>query len=178
MVRQKAYSATLATIEKAAVDVLNKLDGYRKYHHVTGNAWTSTSVGIYYKGKLVSLFNKGDNDDPPTRVTLRKGEAYNLPSYYKGKNVGGKKPFVGEYGKGGQWGPSLGPWFMRRQHPPKYKTWSMVVAIPVSYAGYNPTIVATLQALMDDLPNTVDYNVVRVENAPTQAKIDFGNVPF
>lgn len=178
MVRQKAYSATLATIEKAAMNVMEKLDSYRKYHHITGNAWTSTTIGIYYKGRLVSIYNKGDEDEPPTRVTLRKGEVYNLPSYYKGGYNGGEKPYKGEYGQGGQWGPTLGPWYMHRQHSAKYKTWNMIVAIPVSYAGYNPKIVATLQAIMDDLPNVVDYNIVRVENAPSQSVLDSGDAPF
>lgn len=171
LVRQRAYAATLATLEKAAMDVFNRLDSYRKYKHVTGNAWTSTSIGIYYKGKLVSVFNKGAEDEEPTRVTLRKGERYTLPAYYKGGSV--DVPYKGTYGNGGQWGPTLGPWYVHRQHSPKYKTWNMLIAIPVSYAGYNPKIVATLQAIMDDLPNVVDYNVVRVENAPSQSDIPF-----
>lgn len=172
VVRQKAYTATLATLEKAAEDVLMRLDKYRGYKHVTGNTWTSTSIGIYYKGKLVSLFNKGAEDEPPTRVTLKKGEVYNLPYYYKGQPVG-ESPAVGQYGQGGQWGPSLGPWYMHRQHSAKYKTWNMLVVIPVSYAGYNSGIVATLQAIMDDLANVVDYNIVRVENTPSQTEISF-----
>lgn len=178
-VRQKAYSATLATLEKAAMDVMEKLESYRKYHHITGNTWTSTTIGIYYKGRLVSLFNKGAEDEEPTRVTLKKGEMYDKTYYYKGGLIGGDEPpYRGIYGQGGQWGPSLGPWYMHRRHSPKYKTWNMIVAIPVSYAGYNPRIVATLQAIMDDLPNTVDYNVVRVEDAPSQSGIDFGDAPF
>lgn len=171
VVRQKAYAATLATLEKAAEDVLMRLDQYRKYKHVTGNAWTSTTIGIYYKGKLVSAFNKGAEDEEPTRVTLRKGERYTMPAYYKGGMVG--VPYKGTYGNGGQWGPTLGPWYVRRQHSAKYKTWNMLVAIPVSYAGYNPKIVATLQAVMDDLPNVVGYNIVRVEDAPSQTEIPF-----
>lgn len=177
LIRQKAYSATLATIEKAAQDVMMRLDSYRKYYNITGNAWTSTTIGIYYKGKLVSIFNKGAEDEAPTRVTLRKGETYNLPNYYKGGYLGGEKPYKGTFGRGGQWGPSLGPWYMRRQHSQKDKTWNMVVAIPVSYAGYNPRITATLQAIMDDLPNVIDYNVVRVEDAPSQTDA-FKDAPF
>lgn len=176
LVRQKAYAATLATIEKAAQDLLNRLNEYRKYKHRTGNTWTSTTVGIFYKGKLVSLWNKGADDEPPTRKTLRRGEVYNLPYYYHGDPVG-KNPYIGGYGQGGQWGPSLGPWFMRRQHNAKRKTWNVVVAIPVSYAGANQTIIRTLQAMMDDLPNVIDYNIVRVENAPSQTDA-FKDVPF
>lgn len=176
VVRQKAYAATLATLEKAAEDILMLLDEYREYKHVTGNTWTSTTVGVFYKGRLVSMFNKGAEDEEPTRVTLRKGEVYDLPEYYKGGEIyvdrnGKKRPYIGQYGRGGQWGPTLGPWYVRRQHPPKYKTWNILVAIPVSYAGYNPKIVDTLQGVMDGLPNVVDCNIVRVENAPLQTSI-------
>lgn len=177
LVRQRAYAATLATVEKAAADVLMRLDSYRKYKHVTGNTWTSTTIGIYYKGRLVSVFNKGAEDDAPTRVSLRKREKYNLPAYYKGKSVNKDNPYIGEEGRGGQWGPTLGPWFIHRQHSQKYKTWNMIVAIPVSYAKYNPRIVATIQAVMDDLPNVVDYSKVRVEDAPSQTNF-FDDVPF
>lgn len=174
LVRQKIYSATLATIEEAAQNVLMRLDSYRKYLHVTGNTWTSTTVGIFYKGKLVSIYNKGAEDEAPVRVTLRKGEKYFGPFY---KNEWPYKSFTGSYGRGGQWGPSLGPWSIRRQHSPKYKTWNMVIAIPVNYAGYNPRIVDTLQNIMDDLPNVVDYSIVRVENAPSQTDM-FNDAPF
>lgn len=181
LVRQKAYAATLATLDNAAAAVLIHLNEYRKYKHVTGNTWTSTTVGVFYKGKLVSLWSMGEQDEEPTRRTLRKGETYNLTYYYKGSPAGdshGKAGnYRGEYGEGGQWGPTLGPWYMRRQHNAKRKTWNLVVAIPVSYAGYNPRIVETMQNIMDDLPNVIDYSIVRVEDAPSQTDA-FKDVPF
>lgn len=173
LVRQKAYSATLATIEKAAMKLLDNLDDYRKYHHITGNTWTSTTVGIFYKGRLVSMFNKGAEDEEPTRATLKKGEVYNLPNYYKDGYNGGENPYKGKYGQGGQWGPTLGPWHMRREHSQKRKTWNVIVSIPVSYAGVNHNIVETMQSIMDDLPNIVDYSVIRVQDAPSQTSLPF-----
>ncbi len=173
-VRQKAVSATLATLEGSARTILSQLDSYRKYRHITGNTWTSTTVGIYYKGQLKSLFNKGADDEAPTRVTLRAGERYDLPRYYKGEL---NKGYVGGQGRGGQWGPTLGPWHMRRHHVPKRATWCMVVMIPVSYAGYNPHIVETLQNIMDGLPEVMDCNIVTVDRAAVKSGL-FDDVPF
>lgn len=177
VIRQRAYAATLVTIEKAAQDTLMRLDSYRKYYNITGNTWTSTTIGIYYKGKLVSIFNKGAEDEQPTRPTLRKGEAYNLPNYYKGGYIGGEKPYVGTVGNGKQWGPTLGPWSIRRMHSPKYKTWNMIVIIPVSYANYNQKIIATMQAIMDNLPSVIDYDIVRVDGGVSQTDM-YKDLPF
>lgn len=173
-VRQRAYVATLQTLEQAAVDTMLKLGKFRKYEHITGNTWTSTTIGVFYKGKLVGMVNKGQTANQPTRATLRKDEYYTLPTFYGGEpNESPYFIYKGEYGKGGQWGPTLGPWAIHRLHPPKSKTWNLVVSIPVSYAGYNPNIVMTMQGIMDGLPDIVDHNVVSVEKVPYQ-----GNLPF
>lgn len=180
VVRQKAYSATLATLEKAAVDLLNHFAQERKFFSITGNALTSFSVGIYYKGRLVSMFNMGQEAEAPTRVTLKKGEVYDKEEYYDGpitedEETGERVIYRGKYGQGGQWGPTLGPWYLRRQHFPKRQTWRMVAVLPVSYAGYNNKITRTMQRLMTELPVIIDYNVVRIENAPSQTEI-FGEL--
>lgn len=175
-VRQTVYAATLATLEKAAEEVCVRMKSFAKYHNITGNALTSTTVGVFYKGRCVSLFNVGGYNDPPTRKTLRKGEYYDLPQYYGGGDVG-DSPYKGTYGEGGQWGPTLGPWAMRRTPSQKRKTWNLVVMVPVSYAEYNPRITGTLQSVMDKLPDIVDYNVVSVEKAPSQTDV-FKDVPF
>lgn len=173
-VRQRAYSATLQTLQQAAEETMSKLGSFKKYHDVTGNTWTSTTIGIFYKGKLVGMVNKGQTADNPTRTTLKKGEYYTLPTFYGGGvNEDPKYMYKGTYGKGGQWGPSLGPWAIHRMHPPKSQTWNFVVSIPVSYADYNLRITMTMQKIMDGLPNIVDHNVASVERVSQQ-----GNIPF
>lgn len=176
VVRQKAYSATLATLEKAAQDMLARFAQERKFFSITGNALTSFSVGIYYKGSIVSIFNLGATAEQPTRVTLRKGEIYDKEEYYDGpitedEETGQRVIYRGKYGKGGQWGPSIGPWYLRRQHFPKRQTWKMVVVLPVSYAGYNDKITRTMQRIMMEMPQIIDYNIVRIENTPSQSEI-------
>lgn len=176
VIRQKAYSATLATLEKAARDLLKHFAEEKKFFSITGNAFTSFAVGVYYKGRLVSMFSMAHGAENPTRVTLRKGEVYDKYEYYDGPitedpETGDLRLYRGEFGKGGQWGPTLGPWYLQRQHFSKQQTWKLVVVLPVSYAGYNSKILRTMQRLMLELPQIVDYNIVRVENAPSQSEI-------
>lgn len=176
VIRQKAYSATLATLEKAARDLLKHFAEEKKFFSITGNAFTSFSVGVYYKGRLVSMFSMAQGAENPTRVTLREGEVYDKYEYYDGPimedpETGDLRFYRGEFGEGGQWGPTLGPLYLQRQHFPKRQTWKLVVVLPVSYAGYNSKITRTMQRLMLKLPQIVDYNVVRVENAPSQSEI-------
>lgn len=166
VVRQRAASATFATIQQTALNLMSRLDSYRKYHHVTGNTWTSTTIGIFYKGELKALYNKGAEDEAPTRVTLSEGEVYDLAEVYKGGETVGYK---GKYGAGGQWGPTLGPEQMQHQHVAKRKTWSLVVMIPVEYANYNPRIVATMQNIMDGIPEVLDWSVVTINKEGAQS---------
>lgn len=176
VIRQKAYSATLATLENAARGLLKHFAEEKKFFSITGNAFTSFAVGIFYKGRLVSMFSMADDAEAPTRVTLRKNEVYDKDEYYDGPiavdpETGDLRPYRGTFGSGGQYGPTLGPWYLRRQHFPKRQTWELVVVLPVAYAGYNVKITRTMQRLMLELPQIVDYNVVRVENAPSQSEI-------
>ena len=178
VVRQKAASATFATIEQTALNLMSRLDSYRNYEHVTGNTWTSTTIGIFYKGELKALYNKGAEDEAPTRVTLRKGEDYDFAEVYKGEDTAG---YEGKYGEGGQWGPTLGPEQMQHQHVAKRKTWSLVVMIPVEYANYNPRIVATMQNIMDGLPEVLNWSVVTINKEGAQSTMfnnDNSDLPF
>lgn len=176
LVRQKAYDATLATMEKAAQNALMRMRNHWKARNITGNAWTSFSIGVFYKGRLVSEFYMADNAKEPTRVTLRKGERYLLKYFYNGDRVA-NNVYEGTDGRGGQWGPTLGKWTLHRLHSPKRATWNIVFIIPVSYAEFNPHLIESMNGLMGDLPNIVDYSVVTVNRAPAQTDI-FKDVPF
>lgn len=171
-VRFKAFYATLQTMISASEKVIADVADNIKFRNVTGNAYTSISAGVYYKGQLMHVATIAQHADEPTRKTLRKGERYNLPYFYDeahySDSIGSRKShrFVGKYGEGGQWGPSLGAWYLKRQHPAKRNTWEIIVTIPVSYAGYVPGVVATSQQMMDNLPNCVHDCIVRVEAAP------------
>lgn len=179
----KVDAAIQATLQKAVDDMLKNINTYwlgkgaLDYLGVTGNAYASIAFGVYHNNKLVYANWNGKHVDKPTMRSLRKGQRYPLPEYYDGdKNKG----YVGEYGRGGQWGQQTGPWIIYSQRynkSLKSKDWSVVVVLPMEYAGYNPKIVKAMQNMLDDLPDRVDYNIVRVENAPSQTDA-FKDFPF
>lgn len=178
-VRQAAYSATLATLEKSAHGILDRFEliWNKKVFNRTGNAWTSFIIGIFYKGKLVRLVANADDEEQPTMRSLRRGQVYPLDEYYGGVEVDPENRFIGEYGQGGQWGPTLGKWTIKRARVPKRHTWEMVFIIPVSYAGAVRGIIGALLSLKIELPALVEYSVVTVNRAPAQTDI-FKDVPF
>lgn len=180
VVQNKAISAVEATLSKTVDSMVFNIDKYwaPKYKGVTGNAYTSVTGGVYYKGRLVHIANSGDVKDKPMRKSLRKGETYNLPSFYDGDSTAEKDLFTGSEGLLSWNGPTLGKKYMKTNHPVKRKTWMVIIALPMPYGEYHPGLVSTMQAMMDALPNEIDRNIVYVENKPTQSKIDFGEVSF
>lgn len=160
-IRQLTFEKTLEVIYSCAKRAMEYMKYNKYYRDVTGNALTSTSIGIFYKGRIVKELHGSDTNLPPTRESLAKGEAYDEGEYYDGEDAfqddegNPKKPFVGKYGKGGQWGPTLGKYYIHRFHPLKRNTWTVVVAIPVSYAEHNKKIVRTMQDIMDEVENNM-----------------------
>lgn len=176
-IKAQADSAVEATLKKSIDEIIKNVDKYwlgknaLAFKGVTGNAYNSVTLGLYRKNKLVYANWNGKHVEKPTMRSLAKGQRYPLPEYYDGDKSRG---YTGQYGHGGQWGPQLGPWAMYSQRYDKGlkdNDWTIVAAIPVEYAGYNPKIVRALQNIMDDMPNAVDYNKVRVENAPQQRNV-------
>lgn len=168
-IRSRVNMAVISTMCKAADKALEDIKNDIKFKGVTGNAYNSIAAGVYYKGKCIYITTMPEHSDqPPLRKTLRKGEVYFgrfWGSGYSPLNQDSK--YVGTYGSGGQWGPTLGRYYLKRQHPSKSKTWEIVITIPVSYAGVNMGIVRTLQTMMDNLPSEVEACVVKVNDSPS-----------
>lgn len=163
-VRQKAFTATLMTMNAAADRAIDEILHDVDFFSVTGNAYTSISAGVYYKGSLVHVATVARHAKDPLRPSIRAGETWITKEFYdKSSTPLRKYRYKGRYGRGGQWGPTLGTWTLRRVHPAKRNTWEIVIVIPVSYAKYNPKIVGTLQKMMDALPAQLDSSLVRVE---------------
>lgn len=179
VVRQKSASAVEATLANTVDKMVEDIDNYwkLKYKGVTGNAYTSVTAGVYYKGKLIHVANSGEGKDSPTRISLRRGQKYNLPSYYDGDSSI-EKPFMGSDGYIQGYGPKLGKSYVKSNHPAKRSTWSVLFVMPMPYAEYHPGLVRTMQAIKDALPQEIDRNIVYVQNAPAQSNIDLSEVPF
>lgn len=174
VVQNKAVNAIRATLENTVDRMVADIDHYWRlqYKGVTGNAYTSVTAGVYYKGKLVHIANSGDGKKQPTRKSLTRGRTYNLPEYYDGDAVVGK-PFTGTEGYISGNGPTMGKAYMKSNHPAKRKTWVVLIAMPMPYAEYHPGLVHTMQSMLDALPQEIDRNIVYVENAPTQSELPF-----
>lgn len=181
-IESSADAAVLATLKEAADSIISDIDKYwlrsnaMRFKGVTGNAYSSITIGVYQGRKLQYVNWNGKHVRRPTRPTLAEGEPYPLPLYYDGDAASGK-PYVGEYGNGGIWGNQLGPWVMYAQRYKKSVSgndFSMVVAIPVSYAGYQYRIVHAMQNIMDAIPGAVKSNAVRID-IPHEGSLDFGD---
>ena len=106
-VRQMAVVKMQSKMERAASLTMKAADKSRDFNDVTGNLYKSIAVGTFYKGVLQTIHHTpGAN---PVRETLEKGEVFNLDKYYGNPvsiKMSGRRPYRGEYGEGGQLGPS------------------------------------------------------------------------
>lgn len=185
-IKGQAEAAVQATLEKSIDALIKNIKQYwlgpgaLDFLGVTGNAFSSVTAGLYHKNKLVYANWNGKHVKKPTMKSLAEGQMYPLPEYYDGDSAVHRR-YKGEYGAGGQWGPQIGPWVIYSQRYMKNlagNDWTVLVAIPVSYAGANEKIAKALQNMMNALPSLVDYNVVRVENAPVQTDAFKDSPPF
>lgn len=182
-------AAVLQTLKSAADDLISIATPIWKntmgHLGVTGNAYNSMTVGIYHKRKLEYVNWIGKHAAPPTMRSLGKGQPYPFEEYYEGDTVyedeeGELHPYVGEVGKGGVSGRQSGPWVMYSHRYDKTRNnieWSVVVAIPMEYAGFNPKIVEVMQALYDNLPHLVSSNIASVGAGNSTAAL-MSDIPF
>lgn len=102
---------------------------YKGYDDVTGNLREGITVGVYKNGSLYHQCQ--DDGKSPTRLTLAKGERYDLPRYWDGRD---NKGFYGEVGEGGQSGPQEGKKFVKSYSI--NSQWGVVMVAPVEYASH------------------------------------------
>lgn len=156
-IRQLAVEKMQHKMEHAAEKTMQAADRMRDYNDVTGNLYRSTAIGIYYKGSLQSIhYTPGPK---PTRLTLAAGERYDLDRYYRSSfsfKDSGRRPYKGEYGEGGEYGPSTAEDFLfyREHGRGKYHTtWQMLLVAGVDYAKFVETkrkhdVITSLKAYM------------------------------
>lgn len=156
-IRQMSYVKTLELMKHLCRLTIQAFSQNKLFYDITGNALTSFSVGVFYKGKRVYAEYMSDMEDSPTRATLRKGERYNLPEYYDGRPSAG---YTGSVGHGGQWGPTLGHSRLSRTHSRVRDTWNLVAVLPVEYAGYNARIYKTMCNTLEEYPDLFSASVL------------------
>jgi len=163
-IRQLSYKKTLSIMTEMCQKVVESFLFNEKYFKdVTGNTVTSFSAAVFYKGKKVYDVYAADYIHNPRRKTLRKGEKYDLPFYYDGitqANAAGVKTYVGEFGHGGQWGPTLGKSRISRMRSRVRDTWNLVAICPVEYAEYNEKIFKSLYETYEMFPDLFTASVI------------------
>lgn len=153
-IRQMAVVKMQQKMDRAAEKVVLAADKHRDYNDVTGNLYKSTAVGTYYKGALQSIHTTPGPE--PTRLTLAKGERYNLDRYYRCSfsfKDSGRKPYKGQFGEGGQNGPATAEDALYYRENGKGLTWQMLLVAGVDYARFVETkrghdVISSLRAYM------------------------------
>lgn len=139
-IRQMLVAKMQAKMDRAAEKAAQSIDKYRDYNDVTGNLYKSTAVGTYYNGSLQSIHYAPGPE--PTRPTLAKGERYNLDRYYRSSfsfKDSGRRPYKGQYGEGGQNGPSAAEDELLYHEHSKGRydhSWEFLLVAGVDYAKF------------------------------------------
>ena len=104
-----------------------------KMHSVTGNTMNSYAVALWHDRKFVGFYSSYQElHKAPTRVTLKKGESYDLPYYWGGdENTG----YTAPTGNRNYWGQEEAEDFMSF-HFPRKNGWAFIVVAATDYAKY------------------------------------------
>lgn len=171
-----ASSATMhKLLHNAAREICASVRDYEQQvgmRNFTGNAYRSFTIGIYEDGKLIDVVTTEGKD--PTMRTLKKGQVYSLSQYYDGDSAEGKLGrYVGTYGSGGQWGPTLGESRIKRMHPNSRARWQMLCIVPVEYASFDSLnrIHSMICAARDDMGNAIQNCAIKVKVADSVKSI-------
>lgn len=171
VIGRKTTEAILEKLYSVALEMVQVYAGTKDYYDVTGNLLNSFAVGVYHKGKLVRIVDANDvGREPPTRMSLAKGEKYNLSAYYTGAPVihvmpDGKtisRPYQGEYGSGGQDGVSAAHRSLQQRHPKS--TYALIAVVAMQYAKFvqnkrNHDVMTTLR---DEMPSIFEGKIVTI----------------
>jgi len=106
---------------------------HAKMHSVTGNTMNSYAVALWHDGKFVGFYSSYQElHKAPTRVTLKKGETYDLPYYWGGDENTGYTAPTGDHN---YWGQEEAEDFMSF-HFPRKNGWAFIVVAATDYAKY------------------------------------------
>ncbi len=106
---------------------------HAKIHSVTGNTMNSYAVALWHDRKFVGFYSSYQElHKAPTRVTLKKGETYDLPYYWGGdENTG----YTAPTGDRNYWGQEEAEDFLSF-HFPRKNGWAFIVVAATDYAKY------------------------------------------
>ena len=105
-------------------------------HSVTGNTMNSYAVALFHNKHFVGFYSSYQVlGKAPTRVTLRKGERYDLPYYWGGDLSRG---YTAPTGDRNYWSQEEAEEFIGTHFPSK-NGWAYIIVAAVDYAKYLET---------------------------------------
>ena len=109
---------------------------HAQIHSVTGNTMNSYAVALFHDKQFVGFYSSYQAlGKAPTRVTLQKGERYDLPYYWGGDpNTG----YTAPTGDRSYWSQEEAEDFIGT-HLPSKNGWAYILVAAVDYAKYLET---------------------------------------
>lgn len=106
---------------------------HAEIHSVTGNTMNSYAVALFHDKQFVGFYSSYQAlGKAPTRVTLQKGERYDLPYYWGGDPATG---YTATTGESSYWGQEEAEDFIGTHFPSK-NGWAYILVAAVDYAKY------------------------------------------
>ena len=106
---------------------------HAEIHSVTGNTMNSYAVALFHDRQFVGFYSSYlALGKAPTRVTLQKGERYDLPYYWGGDAATG---YTAPTGDRSYWGQEEAEDFIGTHFPSK-NGWAYILVAAVDYAKY------------------------------------------
>ena len=143
-----------AIIEEKLTEQLPDLIGlalkHAHIHSVTGNTMNSYAVALFHDKQFIGFYSSYQAlGKAPTRVTLRKGERYDLPYYWGGDPSHG---YIAPTGERNYWGQEEAEDFIGTHFPSK-NGWAYIIVAAVDYAKYLESrgTAIVMGGLQDDL---------------------------
>lgn len=106
---------------------------HAQIHSVTGNTMNSYAVALFHNRQFVGFYSSYQAlGKAPMRVTLQKGERYDLPYYWGGDpNTG----YTAPTGDRSYWSQEEAEDFIGTHFPSK-DGWAYIIVVAVDYAKY------------------------------------------
>ena len=136
--KKKVDDVAEAELTKAMLHIINiGLDEMDGFANVTGNTRNSLAVAVFHDGNFKGFYSSYDAlHHAPTRVTLRKGEVYDLSYYWDGTPVDSLgSPYVAPTGDRNYWAQEEAQDFLQDKIPSR-KGWCYVIVAAVDFAKY------------------------------------------
>lgn len=125
-------------LKRSMHQVINiALDEMRGFENVTGNTRNSLAVALFHDGNFKGFYSSFDAlNHEPVRVTLKKGEAFDLDYYWDGTPVDSLgAPYVAPTGDRNYWAQDEAQDFLQDKIPTR-RGWCYVIVAAVEYAKY------------------------------------------